>query len=70
MYVLGEKIGEGAHGVVKKCYSKTTNELFAVKICTLDPEHILFLRQNFIDIKKLKHPHIISYKAIFFELNH
>jgi hypothetical protein len=24
-YMLGEKIGEGAHGVVKKCYHKDTN---------------------------------------------
>jgi hypothetical protein len=23
-YNLGEKIGEGAHGVVKKCFSKET----------------------------------------------
>jgi hypothetical protein len=44
--------------------------MLAVKTCMLDPEHILFLRQNFIDIKKLKHKHIISYRAIFFELQH
>jgi hypothetical protein len=24
MYVMGEKIGEGAHGVVKKCFCKQT----------------------------------------------
>lgn len=61
-------MGEGAHGVVKKCFDKKTDELYAVKIMTLDREHILYLKENFIYIKKLKHPHIINYKAIFFDL--
>ncbi len=68
MYVMGEKIGEGAHGVVRKCYSKDTKELFAVKTCTLDAERVMELKKNFIDIKKLKHPNVLNYKAIFFEM--
>ena len=70
LYTLGEKIGEGAHGVVKKCYCKETGQLLAVKTIQLDLEHTLYLKQNFIDIKNLKHPNIIRYKAIFFEMKH
>jgi len=67
-YIMGDKLGEGAHGVVRKCYHKLTNELQAVKTMLLDREHILYLKENFIDIKRLKHPNIISYKAIFFDM--
>ena len=35
-YDIGEKIGEGAHGVVKKCYCKETGQLYAVKTISLD----------------------------------
>ena len=63
---MGEKIGEGAHGVVRKCYSKESGQLFAAKTFQVDREHIIFLKQNFIDIKKLSHPNVIGYKALFF----
>jgi serine/threonine protein kinase len=68
-YILGEKIGEGAHGIVKKCYDKDTNKLYAVKTIRLDSEHILFLKRNFLDIKDLQHRNIIEYKALFLEMN-
>lgn len=35
-YTIGEKIGEGSDGLVKKCYLKATNELFAVKAMKMD----------------------------------
>ena len=35
-YTMGEKIGEGAHGVVKKCYCKLSGDLLAVKTMVLD----------------------------------
>jgi hypothetical protein len=35
-YEMGEKIGEGAHGLVKKCYLVATGEVFAVKAMTMD----------------------------------
>ena len=35
-YDLGEKAGEGAHGVVKKCLDKNTGSIFAVKTLTLE----------------------------------
>lgn len=65
-YTLGEKIGEGAHGVVRHCTEKSTGRGFAVKTITLDREHILFLKKNFTDIKALKHEHVIGYHALFF----
>lgn len=65
---MGEKIGEGAHGVVRNCFSKSTGERYAVKTITLDREHILFLKKNFMDIKALNHEHVIRYKALFFEM--
>jgi hypothetical protein len=34
----------------------------------LDREHILFLKNNFMDIKQLRHPNIIDYKMLFFEI--
>jgi hypothetical protein len=68
-YTIGDKIGEGAHGVVRKCYSKESGQLLAAKTFRVDREHIIFLKQNFIDIKKLQHPNIIGYKALFFEMN-
>ncbi len=33
---MGEKIGEGANGVVKKCYLKSNNEMYAVKAMGVD----------------------------------
>lgn len=35
-YIVGDKIGEGAHGVVKKCFCRETGELRAVKTMSLD----------------------------------
>lgn len=46
-YTVGDKIGEGSDGLVKKCYLKSTNELFAVKTMKMDEEHILYLKKNF-----------------------
>jgi serine/threonine protein kinase len=66
---LGEKIGEGAHGVVRHCSERSTGRGFAVKTITLDREHILFLKKNFTDIKALRHEHVIGYHALFFEMS-
>jgi serine/threonine protein kinase len=67
---LGEKAGEGAHGVVKRCTDKVTGEVLAVKTITLEREHILHLKKNFLDVKSLSHPHILVYQSIFFELKY
>lgn len=65
---MGDKIGEGAHGVVHKCHNKEKDKCFAVKTIVLDIEHLIFLRNNFVNIKNLKHDHIVKYKSIFFEM--
>lgn len=62
-----EKIGEGAHGVIHRCIDRQTKEECAVKTLALEKEHILHLRTNFMDIKGLKHPNILTYKALFLE---
>lgn len=66
-YITMEKIGEGSHGVVKKCIHRETNKQFAVKISVMESQHALFLKNNFRDIKKLKHPNILKYKAMYFD---
>ena len=35
-YVEGEKIGEGSDGIVKKCYNRTNNKLYAVKCMNME----------------------------------
>ena len=62
-----EKAGEGAHGVVNRCVDRITGEECAVKTLVLDREHILQFKKNFMQIKSLDHPHILTYKALFFE---
>lgn len=52
--------------MVKKCYDKKTGAVYAVKTMTLEREHLLFLKKNFMEIKALKHAHILTYKALFF----
>lgn len=64
-YDLGEKIGEGSNGLVRKCYLKATRELFAVKTITMDDEHIMFLKKNFKYIKALNHPNVIRYHCMY-----
>jgi serine/threonine protein kinase len=33
---MGDKIGEGSNGLVKKCFLKSTGELYAVKAMKMD----------------------------------
>lgn len=35
----------------------------------MELEHILELKRNFISIKSLRHPSIIKYHALYFDLN-
>ena len=67
-YTLGEKAGEGAHGVVKQCFNKLTGKVYAVKTQTIERQQLLFLKKNFEEVKALKHPHVLTYKSLFFEL--
>ena len=64
---MREKAGEGAHGVVKKCLERSTGEICAVKTIKLERQHFLYIKTSFLDVKALKHPNIVGYKALFFE---
>lgn len=66
-YSIGQKVGEGMNGFVKKCYLRTTNQLFAVKTINTDVQHIQFLKKNFKYIKALNHPNIIRYHLMYLD---
>ena len=53
--------------MVKKCIDRYTGETCAVKTIRLEREHFLYIKHSFMDVKALKHPNIVSYKALFFE---
>jgi nitrate reductase gamma subunit len=36
---------------------------------SMDEEHILELKKNFLSIKQLRHPSIIKYHALYFDLH-
>lgn len=67
-YVLLEMIGEGANARVHRCEYRESKKVYAVKIISMDEEHILELKKNFISIKQLRHPSIIKYHALYFDL--
>ena len=69
-YKMGEKIGEGSNGIVRKCFKRDENceKVYAVKSMEMDEEHILFLKKNFKIIRALNHPNIIKYRAMYLDL--
>lgn len=66
-YNIGDKIGEGSNGLVRKCYLKSTGEIFAVKSIDMEEEQIMFLKNNFKYIKSLSHPNIIRYQVMYLD---
>jgi len=64
-YELGEKLGQGTSGFVRKAVRKSDKLQVAVKLMqAFDEEMIAIRRQEFEILRKLKHPHIV--KAIDF----
>eukprot|EP01084_Bolivina_argentea_P155323 270678_1 len=69
-YDLGEKLGDGSFAIVHKCYRKSDNQSFAVKII---PKKLLTYREliglkNEIHIlkkKNISHPNIINLIDVF-----
>lgn len=61
-------IGEGANARVHRCEYRETGKVYAVKMISMDEEHILELKKNFLSIKHLRHPNIIRYHALYFDL--
>ncbi len=56
------------HGIVRKCESKKTKKIYAVKTSMIDDEQVLDFQNNFLAVHRLKHPSIIMYKALFYDL--
>ena len=56
--------------MVNQCVEKNSGALSAVKTLTLEREQVFYLKNNFMEIKELSHPNILSYKAIYFELEY
>lgn len=69
-YQMGDKIGEGSNGIVRKCFKKDDplGPTYAVKSMEMDEEHILFLKNNFKTIRALDHPNIVKYQAMYLDL--
>lgn len=61
-------MGEGTSGVVRECLHLKRNKIYACKAMMFDDEHIPLLEKNFIDIRKLDHPNIVKYKALYLDL--
>ncbi|CAD8136141.1 unnamed protein product [Paramecium octaurelia] len=70
-FVLGRKLGEGTHGIVKLCWKKDNpNMLFAVKIITtIDEEHLEIVRQTFINSTIIKSPYIAKCYKLYIDIN-
>jgi len=63
---MGDKLGEGCHGEVRKCIHKTTKKIYAVKmIRNGDTEIILSAITSFKIAKTLNHPAVIKPKELF-----
>lgn len=55
--------------MVHTCEYRETRKIYAAKLITMDEEHILELKKNFLSIKHLRHPAIIKYHALYFDLH-
>ena len=64
---MGEQVGEGTNGFVRKCIHKVSKKIYAVKLMKIEEEQRRDLRQNFFLIKSLDHPNIIKYKAVYMD---
>ena len=66
-YVLKEVIGSGAFGTVRKCQSKDTGEIFAVKsIKITNVDDFDTLRREINILKEVNHPNIIKFEDVYF----
>ncbi|CAK58018.1 unnamed protein product (macronuclear) [Paramecium tetraurelia] len=60
-YRLGERIGQGAHGVVKQAIKEDTGEIVAVKISSSgDPELVKTFTEAYKNARMLNHQYIIK----------
>ena len=64
---MGEKLGEGQHAIVYKCFLKEDpNEVYAVKVVSDDDQEKLQAHeQEFTILSSLKHKNIVSSREMF-----
>lgn len=66
LFVVGEKLGEGAQSVVKKCTEVASGKVYAVKIFRCcDTELFEMLKTQYKLLTSLSHPHIIEAFYLF-----
>lgn len=54
--------------MVNRCEYLPSGKIYAAKLVRMDEEHYLELKKNFLNIKILRHPSIIRYHALYFDL--
>ena len=67
-YSMGQMLGQGAFGEVRKCQNRQTKTVRAVKIIrkeSMTPEEEKSFRYEINILKKLDHPNIIKLYEIF-----
>ena len=52
-----------------RCQHLKTGRIYAAKKIKFEEEHILDLKRNFINLKELRHPSIIQYRALYLDLS-
>jgi calcium/calmodulin-dependent protein kinase I len=69
-YVMGEKIGEGTFGIVRKAVRKDTGEEVAIKAMDkqkLDPEELTTMQLEVEILSQVDHPNIVKTYEIYDE---
>ena len=57
---MGDVLGQGCVGLVKKAFRKKDGKLFAIKIVrTVDEEMIFNIKTEFLNMRILEHPNIV-----------
>lgn len=69
-YNLGPLIGEGAHAIVRKCWTLDNSKTYAVKITrSSDVEIMNTMKTTFLNAVSLNHPNIIKHYELFIDQN-
>lgn len=60
-------MGQGTHGVIKKCYRRSDNKIFVAKVLEVMEEHFSWIRQAFKYMAPLRHPNLIRYYVYYLD---
>jgi len=72
-YVLGEKVGEGSFGLVRKAIRRATGEEVAIKAIDkhkLDPDELTSLQLEAEILSQVDHPNVVKTYEIYDEANY